>query len=182
MSLPKILLPTWGKLTTLPMMGTQHMHLLGYHARLAINAFEMGAGGSTLFMLQVNPDLRLTSVEHDPTWRDAVHRLHEAMFASGCSIGGHLRLGGYDESLADHGSPYDLAFIDGKADERPAWMALMWPKVRPGGFLILHDSERQEYRDAIQKLVDAGATVIYNDGDETYQTDKRVKLWIGRKP
>lgn len=142
----------------------------------------MGAGGSTLFALQVNPELSLTSIEHDPAWRMKVEKAHRNLMGS-VNIGARLRLGPYDQTFAKSGAPYDLAFIDGAADVRNEWANWAFENLENGGVLVWHDTERPQYDGTIKALEREGMRTIFHDGDDSYGASPpgRVKLWIARK-
>ncbi len=131
--------------------------------------FEYGSGGSTLYWLRRGA--QVTSVEHDAAWYDRVR----ARIPSGAAIDYRLappeppelppttfdpanpatcasaspphdgrtywRYVTQIDSFAD--ASLDLVLVDGRA--RTACLAHAAPKVRPGGLLILDNSERAYY-------------------------------------
>lgn len=129
--------------------------------------FEYGSGGSTLYWLRRGANL--VSVEHDPHWYAQVRALLPAgapvdyrlvepepapagpydpaapeacrSGATGCE---QLAFRRYAEQIAAFpDASFDLVLVDGRA--RPACLARAAPRVRPGGLLILDNSERAYY-------------------------------------
>ncbi len=177
LSLPKLLWPTWGALSTFPMMGVHHAHVLAFYARASANIFEMGAGGSTLFLAQIAPSARLTTIEHDARWRADVTALYEAMAGTYCLMTHKWKIADYDAEFAASHAPYDLVFIDGEVSARVEWMGRMAPHLRSGGVMVLHDSERDCFQAGI---ADFPGETIYDEPDTTYGAGT-VRLWVGRK-
>jgi len=139
-----------------------------------MRAFEYGTGGSTIFLARRAAEL--VTVEHDPVWAELVRA---AMAASASSWHLHVvppESGEAGKSVTDPTDPdaftsgdpasrarrfetyartiepyadasLDIVLVDGRA--RPSCLALAVPKVRPGGVLVLDDSERERYQRAI---------------------------------
>jgi len=132
-----------------------------------IEVFEYGSGGSTLFFSK--KVRRLVSVEHDPAWFEVVDRILKEkkilnceylLFESQLAPDGSLDFSD-PESFASKEYPggsfeayvksidafpdqgFDLIFIDGRA--RPSCILHARNKVKPGGFIILDNSERDYY-------------------------------------
>ncbi len=145
-------------------------HFLACKVSGDADALEYGAGGSTLWL--ATHVGRLTSVEHDASWYARVlAELHESNLGN-CTV--HLRkpeavknaadtCGVYGSTLVEgdfasyvkviDGFPnesLDLVVVDGRA--RPACMLHATEKVKPGGYLVLDDSDRARYQDAENKL------------------------------
>jgi hypothetical protein len=133
-----------------------------YVAReLPVNArvFEFGAGASTLWLQ--SRGAHVTSVEHDEAWFDLVHRRTAAAGAQvllrAPTSEGQLRSGSapgcfddYVAALAGQGGDYDLIIVDGRC--RVACATAAAERVRPGGMLLLDDSDREKYRPAHELL------------------------------
>jgi predicted O-methyltransferase YrrM len=137
--------------------------------RPEMRVFEYGAGGSSLFFAaRVKEGV---SVEHDPGWAAAVRSaLSEAGhtnwtvelvepgpetpagepsdpegYASSdeALVGRSFRA--YAAAIEAHAPPdFDLVIIDGRA--RPSCFRHAWPRVKPGGWLLLDNAERATYR------------------------------------
>jgi predicted O-methyltransferase YrrM len=123
--------------------------------------FEYGSGGSTLFLCQ---RIRaLVTVEHDPKWAALVSERLRARGTENVTL--QVRPPNADGSdgprstgveytgmtFRDYVSSidaypddsFDFAFIDGRA--RVGCFEHAKSKVRPGGFILLDNSERAEY-------------------------------------
>jgi hypothetical protein len=110
--------------------------------------FEFGGGGSTLFFLDCGAEV--TTVEHDPAW---MVRLEE--LAGEHPWSGRLQplddRDAYVASIADHPDDYfDVVVIDGRERARCALTALS--KVRPGGWLVFDDVDRERYGDGLESI------------------------------
>ncbi len=125
--------------------------------------FEYGSGASTLYWLRRGATL--TSVEHDPTWHAQVRRrlppdttldyrlvppepgshadpADPTAYASAALPGRCFKHYVHQIDAIPNGS-CDLVLIDGRA--RPACLVRAVPKIRPGGLLILDNSDRPYY-------------------------------------
>jgi hypothetical protein len=125
--------------------------------------FEYGSGASTRYWLRRGATL--TSIEHDPAWYAQVQRTlprgapvdyrlvqpepappgdpsDPNAYASAALPGWSFRR--YVEQIAAvRDDSLDIVLIDGRA--RPACLAQALPKVRPGGLVILDNSDRPYY-------------------------------------
>lgn len=138
--------------------------------------FEWGSGGSTLYFSQRAKSL--VSVEHDPVWYKKVASELKSRQVANCDyhfvppenfyLGALFNRieGGYkstDKGLAKKifyqycrqisyfGNNYfDLVFVDGRA--RVSCLILCVNKIKPGGWLIFDNSEREEYEAGISQL------------------------------
>lgn len=112
------------------------------------SVFEFGGGGSTLFFLDCGA--RVITVEHDAAW---MARLEE--LAAPHAWHGRLRTlddtDAYVSSIAEHpDDTFDVVVVDGRERARCAMAAL--EKVRPGGWLVFDDVDRERYADALKAL------------------------------
>ncbi len=127
-------------------------------------AFEYGSGGSTLYLSERVPEL--VSVEHDPDWSALVG----AQLASRANVRLELHppTAGEDPAyrstderyvgmtFRDYASAvgrfpdghFDLIMIDGRA--RVACFRQALPKLRPGGWLVLDNSDLIEYAEILE--------------------------------
>lgn len=133
--------------------------------------FEWGSGGSTLFL--ASRVRELVTIEHDPTWYEIVSR-HLSSFASeNCTIR-HIppstsssepiyrserkpqwSFRDYVRAIDSYPDGYfDLVIVDGRA--RPACIRHARPKVAPGGAIILDDSGRRRYQNAVREMDQTG--------------------------
>jgi hypothetical protein len=126
------------------------------------SVFEFGGGGSSLWLL--DRGARLTVVEHHRGWYEELRRIlpstvdlilcepaPEGVVASDAESGRF-----FDEYVqainAQRDDSLDLVIIDGRA--RVACGLAAMNKVKPGGMLLLDDSDRRRYG----RLIDALAT------------------------
>jgi predicted O-methyltransferase YrrM len=117
--------------------------------------FEFGSGRSTAwFAARVG---RVVSVEHDPAWHSQVVSLLEQARIANVD----LRLVELDSFPAQMegfpASSFDVVVVDGWDMEEPRarrvpCVEAAAPKVRPGGYLVLDDSERPAYAIVAQLL------------------------------
>jgi hypothetical protein len=139
-----------------------------------MSVFEFGSGGSTVFFTR--RARRVVAVEHDARWREVVVARLAALRLRTAEI--HLRppepatpgeVGDPDAYLSDlPGSfrsyaraideypeqSFDLVLVDGRS--RPSCVKHACPRVAPGGFLLLDNSERAGYARAHQMMEDRG--------------------------
>ncbi len=133
-----------------------------------VRILEWGCGGSTLWF--ANRSTRVTSIEHSRKWRykiaekAAVAKLHNIDHVyipcqgdKGCFKPYAEFVRGYDEAT------FDLVNVDGRARVRCIEQVLMHRLVKPGGVLVLDNSERHYYSPALQMLADAGWSVHHFD-------------------
>ncbi len=110
---------------------------------------EWGTGESTKIMHQVCPDADIYSVEHNPAY------VNEYQHLAGISQKIHLYYcpinNGYTAFPLILGGKYDFVFIDGLDTTRPECLNTVLDVLNEGAVVILHDSERLEYRQAIGK-------------------------------
>jgi len=149
---------------------------LDSYLRPSMDVFEYGAGGSTPFVARRVH--RLISVEHDPRWftvvsdvlavegiRNCALRLVPAVKSerattvpygprSYTSFAPHTKgytFEAYVRTIEDYADgAFDLVIVDGYA--RPSAVAHAIPKIRPGGYLLLDDSDGEYVRPAIPVL------------------------------
>jgi hypothetical protein len=147
------------------------------------HVFEFGSGGSTLFFIDRN--VKLVSVEHDLCWFKDVcslldkeghlNRLDYRFVPSencefGVPVASSSRFSApnadykkYVETIKEFpDETFDLVFIDGRARVECARHSLK--KVRSGGFLLLDDSYRNDYKEIYQMLKDWKRRDFYGFG------------------
>jgi len=140
---------------------------------------EWGSGGSTGQILDSCPFIeRYVSIEHNPDWfekvRDAVQDPRLELYLKAPSVPepvvssapGQTRtnrrkwmlqaetdreiLADYVDFPATLGTLFDFVLIDGRAR---SWCTRAgFDLLRPGGVLVMHDAQREEYRDALNSL------------------------------
>jgi hypothetical protein len=123
-----------------------------------MEAFEWGSGGSTLWLARRVK--QVVSVEHNPSWferlpdRGNVEKLliepgpgairadkaDPLAYYSECL--GDVNLKRYATEIVSRGE-FDLVLVDGRA--RPSCLLHAQPHVKPGGVLVLDNTERAYY-------------------------------------
>ncbi|MGR6971714.1 class I SAM-dependent methyltransferase [Streptomyces cynarae] len=146
-------LTAWGRalrqspLTSrLPWLPFRVIERLEKHLTKGSHVFEFGGGGSTLWFSERAGEV--VTVEHDDDWFRA---LQDAVSEKdNCQVLYHAAnddFAGYVGSIADYADGYfDVVVVDGR--ERIRCLRSAMEKVRPGGLLILDDSDRARYSDA----------------------------------
>jgi len=112
---------------------------------------ETGAGGSTLWFAHLAE--YVVSLEHSKKWFNAVDRALKAG-----KIGNVNLI--FDPDYPKRGIPvpekevYDFILIDGRGRVRS--ILTVHPALKPGGYLILDNSDRKRYVPAIKFLTNRG--------------------------
>jgi hypothetical protein len=110
--------------------------------------FEFGGGGSTLFFLDCGAEV--LTVEHDPSWMGRLEELAGTRTWSGL-LQPLDDPDAYVASITEHPDDYfDVVVVDGRERARCALAALS--KVRPGGWLVFDDVDRERYVEGLQKV------------------------------
>lgn len=159
--------------------------------------FEFGTGGSTTwFAKRVG---QLVSVEYDPDW---FRILYNGVYSDFNGIPTHVKISlasdthhnlwvisqttgqqiGLDfiDSIRDYPDDhFDVVLVDGRA--RVACMLNARRKVKPGGTILLDDSQRTWYQDGIMQMSDWEFNVF---GDDQRQSIffKKPKKDVGLNP
>ena len=99
-----------------------------------MEVLEFGAGGSTLwFASRVK---HVTSFEHDPDWQYVVKK----------NAPENVTLTDMKAYVLSHAN-CDLLFIDGEpVNERADWLQKANELVKPGGYVVLDNANRPEYK------------------------------------
>jgi predicted O-methyltransferase YrrM len=151
-------------------------------ARGEARVFEWGSGGSTIFFARRAHSV--VAVENDRAWAEKVRQacaergLQRAtvhyvpgepapggdpsdpqQFASASMTHSGETFRAYAETIASHpNESLDIVVVDGRA--RPACLRLAMPKLKPGGLLVLDNSDRAWYARA-RALADAWPRASY---------------------
>ena len=120
-------------------------------------AFEWGSGGSTLWL--AHRCKSVVTIEHDLGWFGKVSAdldnckvEHVEMHYVPKDSGSH-EYDDYAKTILEFPDDvFDLVFVDGR--NRAECVKRAVPKVKPGGYLVLDDAQREEYQDGIALLVD----------------------------
>jgi SAM-dependent methyltransferase len=133
-----------------------------------MTVFEYGSGGSTIFFAQRAS--QVVSVEHDQAWHDLTEQTltklglrnvtyllrepapaPEGPFSSTDPDYEGLGFEAYVKSIdAYPDATFDLVAVDGRA--RPACVIRAISKVKPGGYILLDDSDRPYYREGVEAV------------------------------
>jgi hypothetical protein len=152
------------------------------YLRQDMRVFEWGSGGSTLFIAKRVKSV--ISVEHDSGWYGQVDKkIHEAGFdniqyelivpkkseqfdtfyASSDERFWGYSFSDYAQAIDFHTiNSFDLVVVDGRA--RLGCIKHAISRVRPGGYLLLDNSERIEYALGKQLLIEWHQTVFRGPG------------------
>lgn len=136
--------------------------------------FEFGSGGSTIFFARHCADV--CSIEHDPAWADRVRGRLDTLGMHNCVLR-HVAPEPDPASASGLRPPYrsdaegwgdvsferyvhaidemaeqslDVVLVDGRA--RADCLRRAIPKVKPGGMLLLDDSQRERYQAAMNDV------------------------------
>lgn len=153
-----------------PWMGYDAIEWLDLYLHPGMTVFEWGSGGSTLFFSKRVS--YVVSIEHDPWWyhhtKDQLARLgiRNVFLALICpetistpdteySSTDRKYKGQTFQAYASSidlraNPPYDLVLVDGRA--RVACIKHARANIKSGGYLMLDDSEREEYEHGKQML------------------------------
>ena len=116
---------------------------------LTFKSFEWGSGGSTLWLSQRTKSV--ITLEHDREWLEKTHIELDKYGITNVSLVWRALDRGYVEHIdAFPDGHFDIIMVDGR--RRSDCLHHAMPKLRKGGALVLDNSERQEYQEAIKAL------------------------------
>jgi len=108
--------------------------------------FEWGSGGSTLWLAQ--RVLTVISYDHDEAWgRKTQHELAQFGLDNATVTLIH-NLDQYADVIQSYTAPFDLVVVDGR--NRAGCLRHAGYHVKPGGYVLLDNSEREQYQDAMR--------------------------------
>lgn len=108
---------------------------------------ETGAGGSTVWLAQ--RVLVVVTFEHKKAWVDATQKVLDEKDLENVQF--YLDPNYPTNGIAYQSAYlYDLALIDGRG--RVKSIKTILPKIKPGGYICLDNSERPKYQPAIKLL------------------------------
>lgn len=152
-------IPWW----TFPAIDAVEAHLAQRQG--GARAFEYGSGASTIWLAQRcaivrsvehdaafatgmarfferHANIRLRTLEPEPATRNSKARSNRQGFI-------HLAFDSYAAAIEDSAEVYDLIVIDGRA--RVACLNRALSFLAPGGIILFDNSDRREYRHAIER-------------------------------
>ena len=182
----RTLLPGFGPVSgNFPYMPFKAKAWLESYLKPNMSVFEYGSGGSTTFLSRKVHEL--ISIEHDKSWYRRVSSEVSKRGISNCrcllyepekkisvemsvyscksytsTLGEYVGMSfeNYVRSIEKYPDGYfDLVIVDGRARASCLFHALS--KIRPGGYLMLDDTDRQRYDEAISLLADYKRTDLF---------------------
>lgn len=161
--------------------------LLKKNIRKGAKIFEFGGGGSTLFFLKF--DATVVTVEHNKEWFDRLKdhinsKNWEGHFVPPDPVGtikiDSLQINDPGDYYSDDsefknvtfksysslidkypGAYFDIVLIDGRS--RTSCIKHSLNKIKPGGYLILDNAEREYYLEKQKDVVESQFDIILND-------------------
>lgn len=147
-----------------PWIDAEAVNWLKQNLKAEMNVFEYGSGGSTLFMSALVKSI--ISLEHDPvfyvTLKDIIKKDRikncrlvfapphnriptDTLYASTDEHFKNMSFKKYVETIHEYPDNYfDFVFVDGRA--RNGCVVTALPKIKNGGYLLLDNSDRPEYK------------------------------------
>ena len=179
----------WGKLIAMPHMGWWHAGWFASYVVNAKNILEWGCGGSTLWMAMMNTAARILGIEHSHEWLARIQAASVHMgHPGGVDLNSHLQLllvpvdglhGYARHPEIQYPKPYDLIFVDGQ--ERPACLDASYDLLAPGGVVFLHDSQRAEYAEAKQRLLERPEMTLIGEAVDELWVNPKAGMWAAQK-
>ena len=129
----------------IPWMNYTMVRLLRDRVQPDWRVFEFGAGYSTLWWS--TKVARIRSVEHDAAWSQLITDLcrdHDVR------IDVRPADASFSRAIADAEGPFDVIVVDGF--DRPACLRRSLPHLAERGVVILDNSDRKEYREAVAEV------------------------------
>jgi SAM-dependent methyltransferase len=134
----------------MPWMNYAMVAFLEQRLRPEMSLFEFGSGNSTLFFARHVG--KVVSVEIDPAWHERVAKQMPAgVKLILCSP---FDEGRYVATLVEQATPFDVIVVDAAA--RESCLAECWRWLTPGGVILLDDSSRPRYQEAIEGVLARG--------------------------
>jgi hypothetical protein len=155
-------------------MTLEAVESLDRHLTRSMDLFEWGSGGSTVFFAERVRTVR--TIEHDPSWGTRVRDEMGTRRISNVDLEviAPVEIGnpGAKEPILDNRPEYtgldfrayveaierwsdsslDVVIVDGRC--RPDCIRYATPKVKPTGLLVVDNSERAAYREALSTVAD----------------------------
>ena len=134
-----------------------------------LKVFEYGCGMSTVWMSLHKNVQSVTSIEHDTTWAIDIGTLignhHRATIYPG-DRPYHGRINGLFYAPYASNGMYDIILIDGR--DRVKCIEAAIPHLKPGGILILDNSEREYYQRGIDLMEKWDKLYFYQPQPDRY--------------
>lgn len=130
----------------IPWLTYPAIEFLGKYVKPEMTMYEYGAGASTLwFSKRIK---KIISAEHDKKWYEKIKK----ELPNHCEINHYnLEYGGdYCQSITQYNQKYDIILVDGRDRVNCVKYALEY--IKPDGIIILDNSDRGSYSEAIDYL------------------------------
>lgn len=132
-----------------PWIVPEAVSFLAQSIRSEWNVFEFGSGWSTSWYAERTR--RVISLEHDPSWYDCIAKRLSEHGVSNCDLR-LVKLESFPKIIKDYeDNSFNLVIVDcseeGDWGGRLSCVSASVPKVVPGGYLVLDDSDRPAYRE-----------------------------------
>jgi predicted O-methyltransferase YrrM len=138
----------------------------GHHLKI----LEFGMGSSTLFFSRAEAVQHLVSVEHDYNYAFKTIKEQQKAFIPTIKYDVHIIPTPYHSICDKYDDDYfDIVLVDGRNRVKCIQQAI--PKIKPGGILILDNSERDYYQPGILLLKTWVQTVFGQSGPTRYGFD-----------
>lgn len=134
----------------LPWLNYSLIHLLEERLTEDLRVFEYGAGYSTFWFAQRVKEV--VALEYDRRWEQQVRELLQGK--NNVELRFEEVGPGYIQAAAQDPEGYDLILVDGR--ERVACVEKALEALRPGGVILLDDTEREAYQAAFGIAEKAG--------------------------
>jgi hypothetical protein len=167
---------------SLPWMPYSTILKLNYIIKKDFNILETGSGGSSLFYLRRCNNL--ISVEHDKKWlKELEKNISLTSFKKRWTIvlrplnGKSKNESAYLQFLRQQqDESFDLISVDGRL--RSESLKIVSHKVKKGGYLLLDNSDRNEYKEGIEFIDDLGwSKQDFNGFCYSLKWDSQSTMW-----
>jgi len=131
----------------IPWITLESFHKLLEFVQPDFRVFEWGSGGSTVFWARECAEV--IAIEHNKLWIPRVQKMladrgleADLRHIQGGSKGQKDRFRKYaNEILAEPDESFDIAYVDGEASSRGWTITNAMPKIKPGGYLLIDNSD-----------------------------------------
>ena len=148
-----------------PMMSEREITIISLLLEPWYDVFEWGSGGSTVFFSSLVKSW--VSYEHDPEWIKKVQK----------EMVGNTRVVLVKEKkhYINPEGRYDFILIDGL--HRKECLHKAMTMLKPGGSILLHDSERLEYKDWVNDFPNLCLVKGEIPEDKTHYKHRGLRLY-----
>jgi len=142
--------------------------------------FEWGSGGSTLWFAEHAASVM--SLEHSPQWGGEVAKELERRQVDNCILKITRDLGQYVNEVFTDDTVYDFIMVDGPSQARHGCTDAAITKLKPGGWLVVDNTERPFAVPIHKMLRDWDSVTIRGNGPrhETSRYKIQTTFWKKR--